>query len=101
MTEDKINQLAEQDSACYKNTALTLTEVAKKLNVTTEQVRKLIRKGLLPALDVGTGIKRPLYRVTSQGLNEFLTRRRAKQLKTTHRTLKQLDSVHDYFPQLH
>lgn len=43
---------------------LTPEEAARRLKVTAEQVRSLIRRGELAAINVGTGPKRPLYRIT-------------------------------------
>jgi excisionase family DNA binding protein len=54
---------------------LTAEEVAKHLRVTAEQVRCLIRRGQLKAMNVGTGSKRPLYRITAEALHEFLSAR--------------------------
>ena len=54
---------------------LTPVEVAKELRVTAEQVRTLIRKGHLAAINVGIGQKRPLYRITPQAVETFLSQR--------------------------
>lgn len=53
---------------------LTPPEVAARLRVTPEQVRSLIRKGMLYAINVGAGNKRPLYRIPREALQSFLTR---------------------------
>ena len=45
---------------------LTPNEVAKQLKITSEQVRILIRKGHLAAINVGISFKRPLYRITQK-----------------------------------
>ena len=54
---------------------MTPNDIGKRLRVTAEQVRCLIRKGELAAINVGTGPKRPLYRITPQALDNLLSRR--------------------------
>jgi len=51
---------------------ITPAEVATRLRVTPEQVRCLIRQWRLEAINVGTGPKRPLYRITQQDFEDFL-----------------------------
>jgi len=41
-------------------------------------VRKLIRRGILPAVDIGAGGKRPSYLIRAEDLEEFLTPRQKK-----------------------
>ena len=79
---------------------LTPAEVAEKLHVTQEQIRNLIRKGQLPAVNVGTGMKRPLYRINQQALNDFLYRRLQPRSTKQGKKLKQDPPVPDFFPHL-
>lgn len=78
----------------------TVDEVAVRLRVTAEQIRCLVRQGHLAAINVGTGKKRPLYRFTSQSIEEFLQRRwkpgPAARVRPSHRR----PPVRDYFPSL-
>lgn len=79
---------------------LTPEEAAKKLKVTAEQVRALIRNGRLPAINLGTGKKRPLYRITRQDLEDFLTDHYQPQRSHRRRRFKRLPPVEDHFPKL-
>ena len=78
---------------------LTPDEVAKRLKVTAEQVRTLIRKGHLAAINVGTGPKRPFYRITPQALQEFLSCR-WQPGSALRRRIKRRPPVPDHFPNL-
>jgi excisionase family DNA binding protein len=51
---------------------LTVKEVSAQLKVSSEQVRTLIRQGQLSAVNVGSGKKRPLYRITHEALESFM-----------------------------
>jgi excisionase family DNA binding protein len=53
---------------------LTVDQVAEHLNLPEHTVRKLIRLGELPAINVACG-KNPLYRVAREGLDQFLASR--------------------------
>ena len=79
---------------------LTPNQVAEHLQVTAEQVRSLIRKGQLQAANVGTGKKRPLYRITQQALNDFLNRRQQSSLAAQSKKFKKLNPTPDFFPHL-
>lgn len=79
---------------------LTPDEVAARLRVTAEQVRCLIRTGQLAAVNVGTGAKRPLYRITPDAFAEFLARRGQSAPSTRTRVTPRLPPVPDYFPDL-
>jgi excisionase family DNA binding protein len=79
---------------------LTPKEAANKLKVTSEQIRSLIRKGQLPAVNISTGTKRPLYRITHQALSDFLNRRWQPTLQVQKRRFKRLSPVPDFFPNL-
>jgi excisionase family DNA binding protein len=79
---------------------LTPDEAAIKLKVTAEQVRSLIRRGQISAFNVGTGKKRPLYRITQRALNDFLNRRWQPGRVRQNKKFKRLDPVRDYFPDL-
>ena len=78
----------------------TPKEAAQRLKITAEQVRSLIRKGQLAAVNVGTGLKRPLYRVTGDALREFLARRWQPGPATRPRRAKQHPPVQDHFATL-
>ena len=74
-------------------------EVAHRLRVTPEQVRCLIRRGQLTAINVGTGPKRPLYRITPEAVEEFLIKR-SQQTEPVHSASRHLPAVPDFFPDL-
>ena len=79
---------------------LTPGDVAERLRVTAEQVRCLIRTGQLTAVNVGTGPKRPLYRITPDAVNEFMARRSLPAPASRARTVRRLPTVPDHFPNL-
>ena len=79
---------------------LTPKDVARRLRVTDEQVRALIRKGELAAINVGTGSKRPLYRITGQALRDFLSRRWQPGRAAPRKHRRSLPVVPDFFPDL-
>ena len=76
---------------------MTPSEVADQLRVTAEQIRRLIRKGELAAINVGTGEKRPLYRITSQALETFISGRWQVGPSIKPRQFKRLQRVTDHF----
>jgi excisionase family DNA binding protein len=78
----------------------TPNEAATKLKVTPEQIRSLIRKNQLSAVNVGTGPKRPLYRITQRALNDFLNRRWQPGPARQNKKFKRLAPVQDFFPGL-
>ncbi len=82
------------------NQLLTPEEAARELKVSAEQVRALIRKGRLPAVNLGTGKKRPLYRIARQDLEDFLMDRYEVRRAVRPRRLKRLPPVEDLFPKL-
>lgn len=79
---------------------LTPAEVAARLRVTPEQVRCLIRTGQLTAVNVGTGPRRPLYRITPDAVAEFLARRGQHAPAARPRPVRRLPPVPDHFPNL-
>ena len=80
---------------------LTPNDVGKRLRVTAEQIRELIRKGELAAINVETGSKRPLYRIAPQALQQFLSRRwQPGAAVRTKRTSRQRQPVPDFFANL-
>jgi hypothetical protein len=95
------NKYSEPD--CHnlvKDQLLTPNEAATKLKVTPEQVRSLIRKNQLLAINISTGSKRPLYRISQKSLNDFLNSRgRPRALRHKKKT-KRRDPVRDFFPHL-
>lgn len=54
---------------------LDTTEVADWLNITTDQVRKLARTGLLPATNLSEGRLRPTYRFERKKVDAYLAAR--------------------------
>jgi excisionase family DNA binding protein len=79
---------------------LTPGEAAQQLRVTPEHVRSLIRQGLLAAVNVGTGAKRPLYRIAAEALREFMSCRGQSGPRARPRRPKRRPSVRDHFPDL-
>ena len=79
---------------------LTPDEAAKKLRVTSEQVRCLIRTGQLAAINVGSGRKRPLYRITELALHDFLDKRWQPGPAIRGKQFKRPPPVQDFFPDL-
>lgn len=79
---------------------LTPEEAADYLKVSAEQVRSLIRRGLLSATNVGTGTKRPLYRINREALDDFLADRTKDSGSSAVRRFKPRPPVPDFFPQL-
>jgi excisionase family DNA binding protein len=91
---------SNQDPNLGQDQLLTPNEAATKLKVTPEQIRSLIRKGQLSAVNVGTGTKRPLYRITQQALDDFLNHR-YQPTRTIHKKkFKLLVPAPDFFPDL-
>ena len=91
---------SSQDLNLGQNQLLTPIEAATKLKVTAEQIRSLIRQGQLSAVNVGTGTKRPLYRISQQALNDFLCRRWQPGQSTQKKRFKRLAPAPDFFPGL-
>ena len=79
---------------------LTPNQAADYLAVTPEQIRNLIRRGRLSAINVGTGSKRPLYRIRRQALEDFLSRRCQPGSTMPKKKFKQHAPVPDFFPHL-
>ena len=79
---------------------LTPGEAAEYLHVSPEQVRILIRKGQIAASNVGAGSKRPLYRITQQALDDFLSRRWRPSPAMHKKKFKRLAPAPDFFPHL-
>jgi excisionase family DNA binding protein len=98
------NRLAEDrgDSGQRPATAQLLTpqEIAERLQVTPEQVRSLIRSGRLVAINVGTGPKRPCYRITHRAFNDFLERKSGSAQPTHRKRPRRSVPVPDFFPDL-
>jgi excisionase family DNA binding protein len=79
---------------------LTPNDVAIRLNVTAEQVRSLIRSGRLQAVNVGTGKKRPLYRLSAIAVDEFIKNGSSNKEHNGHRAIRRLPRIPDFFPEL-
>lgn len=90
----------EQQAPTRTQLFLTPEEVSRKLRVTAEQVRNLIRQGRISAVNVGTGKKRPLYRIRQQALDDFLDNSRQKSQPGTRRKFRRLPPAQDFFPDL-
>lgn len=79
---------------------LTPAEVAEKLRVTPEQVRCLIRKGRISATNVGTGSKRPLYRITQKAFDDFKIHGGQPRQSNPKKRFTRLPPGLDFFPHL-
>jgi excisionase family DNA binding protein len=99
-TVDADQILQPRGPAAFTRELLTPTEVATELRVTAEQIRSLIRRGELAAINVGAGAKRPLYRIRRQALNEFLARRWHSAPAAKPVRVKRHPCVRDHFPDL-
>ena len=79
---------------------LTPEETAERLRVSAKQVRCLIRRGQLAAINVASGKKRPLYRITELALRDFLDKRWQPGPEIRRKQFKQHPPVQDLFPDL-
>ena len=79
---------------------LTPSDFAARLKVTAEQVRCLIRTGRLRAINVGTGNKRPLYRLSAEAVEQFIRHGSSSRIQKTRKRARQLGRVPDFFPGL-
>ena len=101
MIERKVHVDNQESKPIYtREHLLTPNQAATYLNVTPEQIRSLIRQGQLFAVNVGTGTKRPLYRITKQALNDFLNRRWQPGQLTKKKKFRRLAPAPDLFPDL-
>ena len=82
------------------NRLMTPNEVADRLRVTGEKVRQLIRAGHLEAMNIGTGQKRPLYRIHPNDLEAFLNSSRQHNSHRRNKTFRRLPHGPDFFPDL-
>jgi len=102
-TQTKLQDKVEKTGSSLlgqSQTVLTPNEVATLLRVTSEQVRNLIRKHRLSAINVGTGKKRPLYRIKQQALEEFIENSRQKSKPGPKKKFRRLPPGPDFFPDL-
>lgn len=83
-----------------KDRLLTPEEAAHLLRVTAEQVRSLIRRGQLAAINVGCGAKRPLYRISQEAMQDFLSKRFQSGPAVQPGRFRRLPPVQDHFPDL-
>ena len=79
---------------------MTPDEVADRLRVTGEKVRQLIRSGRLEAMNIGTGQKRPLYRIHPNDLEAFLDNSCQHNIHQRRKRFRRLPHVQDFFPDL-
>ena len=79
----------------------TPEDVAERLKVSSEHVRALIRTGRLTAVNLAVGKKRPLYRIRTEALAEFLADA-GRSAPSTPRLprFKRPPPVEDHFPDL-
>ena len=102
-TQTKIQDKAEKMGSSLlgqSQTILTPNEVAILLRVTSEQVRNLIRQHRLPAINVGTGKKRPLYRIKRQAFDDFLNNSSPRNQAGPKKKFRRLPPGPDFFPDL-
>lgn len=78
----------------------TPEQVAAALQVSAEQVRAMIRQGRLTAINVGTGKKRPLYRIPAGAIEILLAQDPPPCSSNFARSFKRLPPVEDFFPGL-
>lgn len=79
--------------------SLTVPEVAERLHVHADVVRDLIRSGELQAFSVNVrpGSSKPRYRITSDALEQFITRRSIRTpTRPTRRPRKQRREVRQW-----
>lgn len=63
---------------------LTVDDIAKELQVSTESVRRWIHAGELPAMDMASrDAKKSLFRVQRRALEDFLVSRRTRPQQKT------------------
>jgi excisionase family DNA binding protein len=79
---------------------LTVREVSVQLKVSSEQVRTLIRQGQLSAIIVGSGKKRPLYRITPEALADFIKQGQLANPPILLKSARRLPPTRDFFPHL-
>ena len=79
---------------------LTPSEAAQYLKVSAEQIRSLIRRGLLPAVNISAGTMRALYRIKREALDDFLSDRSSGVKPSRTRRFKPRPPVRDFFAQL-
>ena len=79
---------------------LTPEEASLRLKVSPEHVRALIRTDQLNAINIGIGKKRPLYRIPSKNLDEFLANPIRQRKRSRRCRFKRLPPVEDHFPNL-
>jgi len=102
-TQDSYQDEAEKKGSSLlgqSHTVLTPSEVATLLRVTSEQVRNLIRQHRLPAINVGAGKKRPLYRIRQQALDDFLDNSHQKSQSGPKKKFRRHPPAQDFFPEL-
>jgi len=91
---------SEQQAPTKAQLFLTPEEVSKQLRVTAEQVRNLIRRGRISAVNVGAGKKRPLYRIKQQALDQFLDNSGQQSRSGPKKKFRRLPHGPDFFPDL-
>ncbi|MHC4533801.1 MAG: helix-turn-helix domain-containing protein [Planctomycetota bacterium] len=91
---------SKEKTVLIKEPLLTPNDASIILKVTSEQVRNLIRRGQISAINVGSDKKRPLYRITPRALNDFLSSRYKSGPERQNKKFRQLDPVRDFFSDL-
>lgn len=74
----------------------TVAEVAERLKVSTDAVRALIHTGKLTASNVGSGTRRPRWRIAAEALDRFLAAQAAPRC-ATRRPRKRPVKVTEFF----
>lgn len=77
---------------------LTVQEVAYRLGASVDQVKRLIRSGALPAIDISAGdlSKRRHYRIDEEELEKFERRRSTNATKVEKPTKRRFPDVPNY-----
>lgn len=78
---------------------MTPPEVGRLLRVAPETVVGWIRSGELRGVNVGSGAKRPRFRVSAEALADFELRRTVRPPVKPVRRRKRLEHVKNYFPE--
>lgn len=92
--------LSKEQRRTVNGELLTPEEASQRLKVSAEQVRSLIRSGRLAAINVGTGKRRPLYRITAVALEDFLVHCHQPGPATRPGRSRRRPPVPDHFPDL-
>ena len=73
--------------------AYKVSEVANLLGINRKSVAALISEGLLDAVNISKGTKRPVYRIPKQTLEEFIRNRTVLTQKELQRRIAVVEKV--------